>query len=85
MSAGNFLGAVLVSIVTSAMWIVLGAAIDKIGLIFNRNIGLLPTFQDAMNGFTITQTIWIIIPIIILFFVWLNYVLVESNEASGFV
>lgn len=85
MSAGNFLGTIFVSVAVGAMWVVLSLAIDKIGAIFNRTIGLLPTFQDAVNGFTLTQTIWMIIPIIIWLILWINYAVNEANEATGYV
>ena len=85
MSAGNFLGTMFVSVAVGAMWVVLGLAIDKIGAIFNRSIAVLPTFQDAVNGFTLTQTIWMIIPIIIWVILWINYAVNEANEATGYV
>lgn len=85
MSAGNLVGTIFNCIAFTAMWVVLGLAIDKVGLIFNRTIQILPTFQDAVNGFQITQTIWIVITIIAWIVFWVNYVINESNEATGLV
>ena len=85
MSAGNFFGTLFVSIMVSAVWIVLGAAIDKIGQIFNRTIQILPTFQDAVTGFTITQQIWSVLLIVMWLFIWINYAQNEAIEAGGYI
>ena len=85
MSAGNLLGSAFVGLASSAMWIVLGAVIDKLGIVFNRTIAVLPTFQDAVNGFKITQMIWTVILIIIWIAIWFNYAQNEANEAGGYV
>lgn len=85
MSAGNFLGTLFVSVMFSAIWLVIGAMIEKIGMVFNHLIPLLPTMQDAVNGFAITQTIFIIIPAIVWIAIWFNYVQNEASEAGGYV
>ena len=85
MSAGNLIGTIFVCVVFSAMWVVLGAAVDKIGLIFNHTIQLLPSFQDAANGMTLMQTVWIVIPILVWIVLWINYAVNEANEAGGLV
>ena len=85
MSFGNFFGTLFVGIMFSAMWVVLGAAITKVGKVFNHTIATLPSFQDAANGFAITQWIWIIIPAIVWLFLWVNYAHNEANEAGGYV
>ena len=85
MSAGNLMGTIFVCVVFSAMWVVLGAAVDKIGLIFNHMIQLLPSFQDAANGMTLMQTVWIVIPILVWIVLWINYAVNEANGAGGLV
>ena len=85
MSAGNFLGTLFVSVAFSAMWMVIGAAIDKVGIIFNYTVRVLPSFQDAVNGFTITQMAYLVIPIIVWIGIWVNYAQNEASEAGGFV
>lgn len=85
MSAGNFFGTIFVCAMSSVVWMVLGFAIDKLGVIFNRTMTVLPTMQDAANGFTMLQTIWLILLAVIWILCWLNYSLNESNEAGGWV
>jgi hypothetical protein len=85
MSAGNFLGTLFVAIMASVMWIVLSAAIEKVVLVFNHTIRLLPTFQDAANGVQITQIIWGVILIIIWIALFFNYAQNEASEAGGYV
>jgi len=85
MSAGNFLGTIFVSVMFSAMWLVIGAMIEKIGIVFNHLIPLLPTMQDAVNGFHLTQTIYMVIPAIVWIAIWINYAQNEASEAGGYV
>lgn len=85
MSAGNFFGTIFVCAMSSVVWMVLGFAIDKLGAIFNKTIQLLPTFQDAANGFSMQQTIWMILLALIWILAWINYAFNESNEAGGWV
>ena len=82
-SAGNLLGTILVDVAAFAMWLVLGAAIDKIGHVFNYTIRILPSFQDAVTGFNNTQIVWSVILIVVWIVSWVNYALNESNEAGG--
>jgi len=85
MSAGNFMGTIFVCVMATAMWMVLSLAIEKVALVFNRSISLIPTFQDAVNGFSITQIIWGILLIVIWFVLWFNYAQNEASEAGGYV
>lgn len=85
MSAGNLLGTLFVCVMASAIWIILGFAIDKIARVFNHTMQVLPTFQDAANGFTITQTIWSFLLVIIWLALWFNYAQNEASEAGGYV
>ena len=85
MSAGNLLGTILTCIFASAFWIVIGAAVDKIGIIFNMTIRTIPSFQDAVTGFAITQYAWMILLVVIWLVAWINYAQNEAAEAGGFV
>lgn len=85
MSAGNLFGTLFVGLVFSAMWVIMGAILEKVGLVFNHLIPLLPTMQDAVNGFQITQVFYGVIPIIVWFFLWFNYAQNEASEAGGYV
>lgn len=85
MSAGNFMGTIFNCVMASAMWITLGLAVDKVGQVFNHVIQVLPSFQDAVNGFTITQTIWLILLVIIWIVLWINFATNEASEAGGLV
>lgn len=85
MSAGNFLGHIFVGIMFTAMWIILGAAMVKIARIFNYTVTILPSFQDAVNGFNITQTAWLIITGVVWIALLFNYYQNEASEAGGWV
>jgi hypothetical protein len=85
MSAGNFMGTLFVAIMSSAMWIIMGAVLEKIALVFNKLIPILPTMQDAVNGFQLTQVIYGVILIIIWIALWINYSLNEASESGGYI
>lgn len=83
MSAGGLFGAVMNLTFFAAFWTVLGFAVDMIGLIFNQEIGILPTYQDAVNGFSIIQTIWGLLGIIFFIVTIINYIMNENALSSG--
>jgi len=83
MSAGNLLGSIFSTVILGAIWVILGAAIDKIFKVFNYSITVLPSLQDAVNGMSIMQYVWSMIMILIFFVIWLNYMMNESSQASG--
>jgi type II secretory pathway component PulF len=85
MSAGNFLGTIFVGLMFTTMWVVLSAAITKVAKVFNHTITILPSFQDAVTGFAITQWIWVILTAIVWGMLLFNYYQNESNEAGGWV
>jgi type II secretory pathway component PulF len=85
MSAGNFLGTVFVGVMFTAMWIILSAAITKVAKVFNHTIAILPSFQDAVNGFAITQWIWVAITAVVWLALLFNYYQNEASEAGGWV
>jgi hypothetical protein len=83
MSAGNLLGSIFSTVLLGGIWVILGAAIDKIFKIFNYTIKVLPSLQDAVNGMGIMQYIWSMIMVLIFFVIWINYMMNESSQASG--
>ena len=83
MGAGNFVGSSFNTVLFGGLAIVMGYAIEKLFKAFNHTITVLPTFQDAVNGFTIMQTCWSIVFVIILIAIWVNYFLNENSQASG--
>jgi hypothetical protein len=83
MSAGNFIGSVFNTVFFGGLALVLGYAVEKVFRAFNHSITVLPTFQDAVNGFTVLQTIWSAIWIIMFIVIWVNYLLNENSQASG--
>jgi hypothetical protein len=83
MSAGNLLGSIFATVMLSGVWVVLGAAFDKIFKVFNHSITVLPSLQDAINGMSIMQYVWSMIMVLIFIVIWLNYMLNESSQASG--
>lgn len=83
MSAGNFIGSVFNTLLFGGLAIVMGYAVEKMFRVFNHSISVLPTFQDAANGFTMLQMIWMAIWVIIFIVIWVNYLLNENSMASG--
>jgi hypothetical protein len=85
MAAGNYLGAGLASVFSITMWWIFGAAFDKLAVVFNKTISLLPSFQDAVSGFTLTQQIYLISIVVIILGIWINAALNEVTDASGVI
>jgi len=83
MSAGNLLGSIWNTVFFGALWVILGAAIQKIFVAFNTSLKVLPSLQDAVNGMGIMQTIWTFILIIMFIVIWFNYMMNEQSQASG--
>lgn len=83
MSAGNLFGAIWNTVILGALWVVLGAVIDKIFRVFNTSISVLPTLQDAAHGMSLMKTGYTAIMIVVFIVIWANYMLNESSQASG--
>ena len=83
MSAGGLFGYFMNLVVFVAFWTVLGVVFDKIAVLFNMTIRIMPTYQDAVNGFAITQTIYSLLPVIVFIFLSINYLMNENSMASG--
>ena len=80
MSAGGVVGLFFNLAAFAGIWIVVGVVVDKIGQIFNMTIQLMPTYQDAVNGFSMMQTIYGILPVIVFIALVINY-FVQENSA----
>lgn len=84
MSAGGVVGYFFNLIMFAGLWTVVGIAVDKLGQIFNLSLGLMPTYQDAVNGFTMMQTIYgFVLPVIVFIFLTINYFVQENSMSSG--
>lgn len=83
MGAGNLIGAFFNTLLFGGLFIVMGFAVEKMFIAFNHTMAVLPTFQDAVNGFSIMQIIWLAIWIIMFIVIWVNYLLNENSQASG--
>jgi len=82
-SAGALFGTAMNFVLFAGIWAVIGVVFDKIGAIFNSTIRLMPTFQDAVNGFAISQIIYGLLPVVFFIALVINYILVENSTASG--
>ena len=82
MSAGALFGTFFNFFAFATVWALLGYCIEIISKAFNLTITLIPTFQDAVNGFHTTQVIYGILPVIAAILLAINYVVVESSNAS---
>ncbi len=80
MSAGGLFGYVFNIITFGAIWWVLGALVDRLGMVFNQTIEVLPTFQDAVNGFSTVQVIWGSLLAIMYVFLSINYFLTANSD-----
>lgn len=83
MSAGNLIGSIWNTALFAGIWLVLGAAIDKIFRAFNTTIKVLPSLQDAVNGMGIMQTVWSMILVLMFIVIWINYLANENSQAPG--
>jgi hypothetical protein len=83
MSAGGLFGMVMNILIFSGIWTVVGVVVDKLGAVFNSTIRVMPTMQDAVNGFAITQIIYGLLPIIVYITLLINYFVNENAQSSG--
>ena len=83
MSAGSLIGTLFNLGIFGVFWIILGIAVDKIGWAFNLSIRAIPTFQDAVTGFTMVQWIYTIIPALVFVTLIVDHVLTENSKSSG--
>lgn len=79
MSLGSLFGAIFNTAAAALCWIACGKFVEVITKAFNTTINIIPTFQDAVTGFTIQQYAWTAIMVIILVGIWLNY-FINSNS-----
>lgn len=82
MSWGSLFGSGWNTLVLGALWTLLGKFVEVLAKAFNKTILIVPTFQDAVNGFSIMQTAWVVIMVIILLGIWINYI-ANNNAASN--
>jgi hypothetical protein len=83
MSAGGIVGVVMNTLLFIALWSIVGIVVDKLGAAFNQTITLMPTMQDAVNGFHITQIIYGVLPAIVFIVLLINYFVNENAQSSG--
>jgi hypothetical protein len=79
----NLFGLIFVNIFFAGIWTVLGICIDKMGVIFNQTIQLMPTMQDFVNGFSMMQTVWVALPIVVFLFTCFDYIMTQNSISSG--
>ena len=83
MSAAGLAGLFFNLFSAATIWTVLGIAVEKIVQIFNSQIAVFPTFQDAANGMSIMQIIWSVIMVVIFLGLLINYFINESVGVPG--
>jgi hypothetical protein len=83
MSAGGIFGLVMNILIFSGIWTVVGVVVDKFGVVFNSTMRVMPTMQDAVNGFAITQIVYGILPVIMFITLLINYFVNENAQSSG--
>lgn len=82
MSYASFFGAMFNTFAFAALWMILGKFVETLCKAFNRIITVVPSFQDAVNGFNILQTAWMAVLVIVVLIVWINYIL-NANEQTN--
>ena len=85
MSWGSLFGALFNTVAFAALWTILGRFVEVLTRAFNYTITILPSFQDAVNGFNLMQYAWIAIMVIILIGIWVNYIVTSNAEANQVV
>jgi len=83
MSAGGLFGTIMNFFLFAGLWVVVGTVFDKIGATFNITMRIMPTMQDAVNGFALTQLIYGILPVVVFIALVINYIMVENSQTSG--
>ena len=79
---GSLFGAIFNTLALGALWVLCGRFVEVVTKAFNSTITIVPTFQDAVTGFTIQQYAWTAIMVIIMLGVWLNYFVNSSNPQN---
>ena len=82
MSWGSLFGALFNTVAMGALWVACGKFVEVITKAFNTSITIVPSFQDAVTGFTIQQYAWSAIMVIIMLGVWLNYFINSNNPQN---
>jgi hypothetical protein len=83
MSAGSLVGTIGNIFFFGVFWLILGVAVDKVAYAFNMSIRTIPTFQDAVTGFTMVQQIYLIMPAIVFIVLIIDHILTENSKSSG--
>ena len=84
MSFGGLVGYFFNLLMFAGLWTVCGILVDKLAQIFNMTIQLMPTYQDAVNGFSMMQVIYgFALPVIVFIFLTINYFAQENSLSSG--
>ena len=82
MSAGGIFGLFFNLTAFAAIWTIFGMLVDKVAAVFNWSIRLLPSMQDAINGFSATEIAYGILPAIAAVVFILNYYMNEHSASS---
>jgi type II secretory pathway component PulF len=82
MAGGNLFGLIFNIFAFSAIWVFLGALVDKIASVFGMVITTLPTLQDAVTGFNTIQIIWGSITVLAYVVFLINYFMNEHSQSS---
>ena len=83
MSAGSLIGTIANIFFFGVFWLILGVAVDKVAYAFNMSIRTIPTFQDAVTGFTMVQQVYLIMPAIVFIVLIVDHFLTENSRSSG--
>ena len=83
MSAGALFGYIFNVLSFIGIWWVVGACIDRISTAFNHTMTVLPTFQDAVNGFSMSQVLYVSLPVIAFIGFSVNYFLTANSSQTG--
>jgi len=82
MAGGNLFGLIFNIFAFSAIWVFVGAMVDKIAGVFGYVITMLPTLQDAVTGFNTVQIIYAALPPLAYVVFLMNYYFNEHSQSS---
>jgi hypothetical protein len=82
MSAGNLVGAVMVTVIVGGLMMVVGKLIDLMTQALNSTIVNMAVYEDGVIGYNMMTGIFRVLGIIVIAVIWYNYFVNEASERS---
>jgi flagellar biosynthesis protein FlhB len=82
MSAGNLLGATIITVLVGGLLMVIGKVVDIFASVANTIFSNGVYYQGGIDGFNMMITVFRVLGVIIIAGVWANYMLNEISTSS---